>query len=1298
MIDNKFKILQWNARSISQNFNEFQILIKKQDPDIICLQETNLNSKNKLKIPGYHPPARLDVDQIKNTAKIGRGLLITTKLSYSFETIQAHSDEHHEELTILAHLSEYESVKITNTYVYCNSPVESKWDNLETMLTRQDLENHIITGDFNLHHPSWEPRRSSGPTTKLSDPVSNKLHQFITHNLLLHNSGENTYEKGNAKSAIDLTLSHPSPNLNNLTWTVSEDNHDSDHYPIMHTWSFSKPSHYVPPIGELRFKTAKADWVKFENEACKVNWRECRNSDPAIHAENLQKAVIEVAKSSIPHTDPSKPGKIHSKASRTVPWWTKECQEARDNKIKARKTWKLTKQESHRQLYSKLKGECNKVMNKAKKISWNNYTNNLNEHTNATQMWKTIHAMEGTRPSGNNIHPLTTEDGSKTTSHKEIANTLSKQYFNISSNNNNSPALEDKLREMAAADPGHKKLKGKKKTYSEKVKAKEETSPYNAPIQLAELEAVLRSKGHSAPGLDILQYEVYNHLPPSAKTEILVLFNTIWENGSIPQDFKHAVIIPILKPGKESDKASSYRPISLTSHLGKTLEAIVTNRLTTYLLKENKLKNNQSGFLPNRQTHDHLLRLVNEVEKCKSLHKTTAAVFLDLEKAFDTMNRELCLKEVFSKGITGNLFNYIADYLKDRTFQVKVGNSLSDPQTQEQGVPQGGIISPILFNIALDAIGDITEKFPKVDSGQFADDNSSWLLATKAPFLGRPILGGPEKAMIDIKTKLEPVINHMMTELESHGFKVNVNKTQIIVFNCNLEVTLTLQNQQVTSQKSVRYLGITLDKNLTFKEHIENKVVQGKKALNILKCLGKGKFGLTPKNRIKILKGYVLAKMRYGEEIYYNAHKQPLNQLQLIVNEGLRQVLNTGKNAPILGLSALANLPPLDLQREERLAHLWLRIAHNPKNPTNKIYNKRLYVRKGQKLPITNSTQNILLEIGLNSDSITKVDTHLNWEHEPLIIDTSLTKKISKKTTPMEVMQKITSEYLDTEYRNLPKIYTDGSKKGERVGAGVYCDSGGSHTKHRLTNNTAILSAEMTALEQALLHVQLHHKADPKVVIVSDSKSSLDSLKNPLSKKSSRPDLNQKIYNRNDEIYPDTKVSMVWSPSHIGLDGNDQADAAANLAADKDKIDIDIKLGPTEARSLIKGHYKAKFNNWYVNSDKTVQTRQLIPSAHTKVDISKSESKINCLRLNAPRFRFPRRVCELCQRPLSIRHVLTECYHFITERSLVETEFRKINKNSNPLIVHELLDINLKGEAKIRVKQLVQAIDKVFYI
>ena len=183
-------------------------------------------------------------------------------------------------------------------------------------------------------------------------------------------------------------------------------------------------------------------------------------------------------------------------------------------------------------------------------------------------------------------------------------------------------------------------------------------------------------------------------------------------------------MIPILKAGKVADKMESYRPIQLTSCFSKLMERIVARRLAWFVENEGLLSKYQCAFRKNRCTVDHVVRLESEVRSGFLRNKYTLAVFLDFQSAYNLTNTTALLWKLYHLGFRGRLMCYLREYLKERTFQVKCGR-LSDNFNQTNGLLQGGVISPLLFNLM---INDIFDNIPDyISYAIYADDCTMWI-------------------------------------------------------------------------------------------------------------------------------------------------------------------------------------------------------------------------------------------------------------------------------------------------------------------------------------------------------------------------------------------------------------------------------------------------------------------------------------------------------------------------------------------------------------------------------------------
>ena len=183
------------------------------------------------------------------------------------------------------------------------------------------------------------------------------------------------------------------------------------------------------------------------------------------------------------------------------------------------------------------------------------------------------------------------------------------------------------------------------------------------------------------------------HLPPSAQLYTLDLFNRIWSEGKLVNDWKSllTLAVPIPKPGAVKSAPQTYRPIALTAVFCKLFERIVVNRLEWFLESHNLLNQFQSGFRKQRSTIDHIVRLQDSVHKTLHNRQHALAIFLNFSKAFDMVWREGLLQKLRNLGIGGRMHKWVADFLSDRRIRVRVGAAVSDVHRLGNGTPQGSI-------------------------------------------------------------------------------------------------------------------------------------------------------------------------------------------------------------------------------------------------------------------------------------------------------------------------------------------------------------------------------------------------------------------------------------------------------------------------------------------------------------------------------------------------------------------------------------------------------------------------------
>ncbi|GFO36149.1 reverse transcriptase-like protein [Plakobranchus ocellatus] len=230
---------------------------------------------------------------------------------------------------------------------------------------------------------------------------------------------------------------------------------------------------------------------------------------------------------------------------------------------------------------------------------------------------------------------------------------------------------------------------------------------FEAEFTVTELDIALgKGKPGKAPGPDGITQEMLSHLGPKVKCILLNLFNRTWKSGELPRAWRTAVLVPNLKKGKCATAAESYRPISLTSVISKSMERMVNAGLYHYLEQNTCLDESQSGFRRHRTTVDQLVRFTQSVINAWQAKSHTVAVFVVLEKAYDRVWRTGLEVRLQEHGITGRMYRWLKAFLTESFIRTRIKGTLSSTRPLADGLPQGSALSCTL-NPVLKKVLDI---------------------------------------------------------------------------------------------------------------------------------------------------------------------------------------------------------------------------------------------------------------------------------------------------------------------------------------------------------------------------------------------------------------------------------------------------------------------------------------------------------------------------------------------------------------------------------------------------------------
>ncbi|TLM35262.1 reverse transcriptase family protein, partial [Acinetobacter baumannii] len=328
--------------------------------------------------------------------------------------------------------------------------------------------------------------------------------------------------------------------------------------------------------------------------------------------------------------------------------------------------------------------------------------------------------------------------------------------------------------------------------------------------------SIKRMKRRKAPGEDGIPSLAFFHFPETVVSFMTRLFNSILSTGHFPGIWKLGKVIALPKPGKDRRNPSSYRPITLLSHVGKLFERLLLRRVSPHIL----LRPEQFGFRSGHSTTLQLVRVMHHLADRSNARQYTAAVFLDIEKAFDRVwHAGLIYKLLQNTDLQHAYVRLLGSYLEGRSFLVAVEGAKSSVRPVTAGVPQGSVLAPFLYALYTNDIptleGNLQAWEVDVKLALFADD-SAYFASSNFP-----------SAAI---SRMQRLLDLLPQWLDRWRVAVNVGKTAALLYGpVRIRVVpkkLSLRGVNVVFRTTVRYLGCDIDRSLSMVAHVTESSVR----------------------------------------------------------------------------------------------------------------------------------------------------------------------------------------------------------------------------------------------------------------------------------------------------------------------------------------------------------------------------------------------------------------------------------------------------------------------------------------
>ena len=1190
--------MQWNCRGVISKWAEIKPVLISKGCDAICLQETHFLPTDNYDFNLFNYTA-YNCYSATNTRQGGACIYLSNKWPH-FQI------ELNTQLQAVACSARIGPTRLTICSVYLPPNDRVTVIDLNNLIS-QLPQPFILCSDANSRHFLWGADRC--------DQRGNLFEQVIRRYALhVANNGCPTRmdEYTGLWSHIDITLS--SSDIGQyVDWHTDDDLHSSDHCPIyisyhrLHRSTYNSATH-------LRWNLNKANWLEFTDK-CDLQFDESMGPE---NCERITQAIFNAAKETIPQK--SGAGKYN------CPWWNDECREVIRLRKRALNRFRRSRQNALLLEYKQAKAKARQVIRKAKKDSWQNLLQRFNHTTPISQLWDIIRRFTKKERYRRPL-PVLKVGGAIVDDPFEVGNVMGQYFSDLSSSHNYRPIFREHVREMARQIPDF---------------SSDNSEVYNIPFTMNELKKAVTLSGNTSVGPDMIHYAFIKHMNASQLGVMLRLMNYIWQSGNFPEGWKHSTLVPILKPGKQCEKVESYRPIQLTSCLSKLMERMIACRLSWYIDENNMISNYQSAFRKGRSTVDHLVRLDSDVRRGFFYNKYSLAVFLDLKSAYNLTSTVALLSRMYTLGFRGRLMTFLQGYLSGRTFQVRNG-VLSDSFEQENGLVQGGVISPILFTLL---INDIFADVPNaVKYALYADDCSMWVQ-------GRHIL---------------PLVETMQTALDRicrwtdyWGFVFSPPKCQAIVFRRYMKEReldnipdLRIYNETVTYSEDVKFLGVILDSRLNMKKHAQYIKAKALKRISILKCLSGRNCGADRLTLLRLYKAMIRPILDYGCQILEGPGNTAIESLDSVQNACLRIATGALRTSPIVPLLVESDTYPLRLRRLDLTIRYCIKAKCQENHPCHVLTTNRValpvvdknYMRRISGFPLferlKDSCEELQFVIPLNL-----VDKRLSvppWKLSQCKV-TRLThekKGNIDRTLVMSEFLELRGSYPDYEF-----IFTDGSKTVHGVGCAFV--HGDMRQRFKLPGYCSVFTAEAIAVLRALEYIELNSLRH--TVICTDSLSVVNAVNSASSVHPTMIDILERVHRLISSAYD---LCLLWIPGHCNITGNEVADAEAKLAIaslETEQIQVHYKEHLPFLRNALSDRFDQLWAAYRPNT--TLKAVKQVPGKwETCSRANRREEVVLCrLRLGHTRLthsyildRDTRPQCEHCLCPLTIQHILVEC-------------------------------------------------------
>ena len=918
----KIKLCSINIDGLSERskfmINKYQ---HSENIDFLFVQETRTDDHSKLEIPNMSM-----ICDPNKASNLGTALYVNEKHSItnldSISKLSKNIDSCWGLAVIVKKRIILGSVYVKHNYKSAMIDISNMLKAAEEMQKKHKAIGIILSGDFNARHFSWGDKLIDYNGRQLVENLDSTKFTICT-------SKTPTFMCKNkdvmGKSFIDLQILS-----NNLVESVITCKTDEEvelfsgapnrgHFPLITEMVITSYQTSHPVIEKLDISKMKwENWAdQIENKIQQIEENLLLEDNPYLLWNSLNEIITEATDTYCP----TKRSSIHSK-----PFWNETLTILSKNLRTARKKFIMRNTESNLKALS----EAKTIFDQERKEACQNFIIDTAKQLNAAQarqFWKQFNRLFK-KKGRQKVDPLISSNGDLLTEENELDECLFSVFFEA----------KHLLRENFD-DVFYQQVNAiYNQIVSEESSVKDQPQhikQLNSKITIKEIKKAIKTSGKS---VDNYNYhpQMIKHLGEKAINTIQKIFNLcldqhewIWCN---------AEVIFLRKPGKDSySKPGSYRPICITAYIGKLLETIITNRIEYLLLQIRLTDPHQEGFSAKRNTIRYLSRLNLDIQADREENLTTFGLFVDFEKAFDSVWKKGLMVKLNKLGIQGKVAKLINNFLFTRKVKLNINGHLGENrQSSEYGLPQGSVISPLLFKIyIMDFLQESLDN-PNISILKFADDGTIKVSAADTA------------TCISIMKQVLEDLNKWSKKWRLN-INCDINKTEIICFNTaegdksQIPSNFKLGNKDIRCVTQTKVLGVIIDEDLSYKPHSEQllKDLLGRWA-NVCKYCNKH-WGFNTYVMLLLLRTLFLSKISYADHVWIT--RENIIEINRLLYRMIKAITGAVLNIKQSIAELILGVPPILIQSQIHGIKHFLKIINTPvQNDAYKVFLSERYV------------------------------------------------------------------------------------------------------------------------------------------------------------------------------------------------------------------------------------------------------------------------------------------------------------------------------------------------------------------